>query len=184
MPSVVAEPEELVIETPQPWTGGPGGGGPQHPGHDDHGGGGGGGDEPDDRYTPGLSLLGMSFMLVSSTTLFVVLAMVYLARSRSPKFWQPVEVPHLLWLSTTIILASSCAMEKARRAIRVQQVKLYTRWLWVTLLLGLSFLGSQLLALRQLTLQGLFLSHNPHSSMFFVITGVHAVHLLAGLAML
>lgn len=186
MPPVLAEPEELtIIELPEAQTGGPNGGGPGHPGQDDHGGGGDGDDEPDDSgYMPDLGILGMRLMLVSITTLFIALGMIYLARSRTPKFWEPVRVPDMLWLSTGIILTSSWTLEIARGYMRKRETKGYTEWLCATVLLGVAFLCSQLYALRQLMAQGLYLRHNPHSSMFFIITGVHGVHLLAGIAML
>ena len=153
-------------------------------GPDDRGGGGGGGDDGDSSgYTPGLSMLGMRIMLVSITTLFVVLALVYLALSRS-KFWQPIRVPPFLWASTAVILASSWSLQLARRSLAIQQIHRYTQWLCLTIILGFSFLGSQLLALRELMLQGLYMRRDLHGSMFYVITGFHAVHLLAGLAML
>lgn len=184
---LVAEPEELVVvEPPRTRPGGPNRGGPTDFGPDDHGGGGGDdGDSGDGSgYTPGLSLLGMRLVLVSIVTLFIALAVVCLVRSRSPKFWQPMHVPNLLWLSTAIILASSLSLEIARRFLNAQQVMRYARWLGVTVMLGIAFLGSQYLSLRELISQGLYLRHNPHSSMFFIITGVHGVHLFAGIAML
>lgn len=185
MPSVAAEPEELVIvEAPRPRPGGPNRGGPNDFDPDDHGGGGGDDGEPDDGYTPGLSLLGMRLMLVSITTLFIALAIVCLVRSRSPKFWQPVRVPNLLWLSTSIIVASSLSLEIARRFLNTRRVRQYARWLGVTLILGIGFLACQFLSLRELISQGLYLRNNPHSSMFFIITGAHGLHVLAGIAML
>ncbi len=48
-------------------------------------------------------------------------------------------------------------------------------------LLGLAFLGGQYLAWQQLHARGVFLSTNPHHSFFYVLTGVHALHLLGGL---
>jgi cytochrome c oxidase subunit 3 len=184
---LVAEPEELlIVEPPRTRPGGPSGGGPTDFGPDGHGGGGGDDGEPDggSGYTPGLSLLGMRLVLLSIVTLFIALAVVCLVRPRSPKFWQPVHVPNLLWLSTAIILASSLSLEMARRSLNSQRVRRYALWLGVTVTLGIAFLGSQYLSLRELIAQGLYLRHNPHSSMFFVITGVHGMHLLAGIAML
>ena len=32
--------------------------------------------------------------------------------------------------------------------------------------------------------QGIYLRHNPHSSLFYVVTGVHGIHLLGGMAAL
>jgi len=60
-------------------------------------------------------------------------------------------------------------------------VKRYATWLLGTLLLGVAFMASQVLALRQLMQQGIYLRHNPHSSLFYVVTGAHGLHLLGGL---
>jgi len=58
-------------------------------------------------------------------------------------------------------------------------------WLLVvTLALGLVFVGGQYLAWRQLAAQGLYLATNPNSSFFYLLTGVHAAHVLGGIVVL
>ena len=37
-----------------------------------------------------------------------------------------------------------------------------------------------MLAWRQLVARGVYLASNPHSSCFYVLTGLHAVHVLGG----
>jgi len=54
-------------------------------------------------------------------------------------------------------------------------------WLNATLLLGLVFVAGQYVAWLQLRAQGLYLPTNPNSSFFYLLTGVHAVHVLGGL---
>ena len=183
---LVADTEELaVVELPQPQTGGPSGGGPGDPGWDDRGGGGDGDDDSDDSgYLPDLSIFGMRLMLVSITILFIVISIVYFALAHSAKFWEPIRVPDLLWLSTGIILVSSWTLETARGHFQNRERRNYTRWLSITVLLGSAFLTSQLFALRQLIAQGLYLQGNPHRFLFLLITAVHGLHLLGGLLML
>jgi cytochrome c oxidase subunit III len=53
--------------------------------------------------------------------------------------------------------------------------------LLLTGILGLAFLGSQLIAWRQLASQGIYVSTHPHSSFFYLLTGAHAVHIAGGL---
>ena len=38
--------------------------------------------------------------------------------------------------------------------------------------------------MRQLLGEGIYLRNNPHSSLFYVVTGAHALHLLGGMAAL
>jgi cytochrome c oxidase subunit III len=166
---------------------GPNGGGPRDLGPDDHGGG--GGDDGDweggrPRYIPGAGLFAMRFVLVSITALFVTIGVAYFARSRSPINWQHIQVPQLLWLSTGLILGSSWTLETARGSLERKNSNHYARWLEITLAIGLGFLASQLFALRELVSQGIYLRHNPHSSLFYVVTGAHGIHLLGGMAAL
>ncbi len=48
--------------------------------------------------------------------------------------------------------------------------------------MGLLFVGGQIVAWRQLSAEGLYLASNPNSSFFYVLTAIHAVHVLGGLA--
>jgi cytochrome c oxidase subunit 3 len=50
--------------------------------------------------------------------------------------------------------------------------------------LGIGFVVSQLIAWRQLARQGIYIATHPHSSFFYLLTGVHAVHVIGGLLLL
>jgi cytochrome c oxidase subunit 3 len=83
-----------------------------------------------------------------------------------------------------LILASSVTFELARKSLKRGAAGSYRRWLFVSLALGLGFLASQLLAWRQLVAQGVYFASNPHSSFFYVLTSLHALHLAGGVAAL
>jgi cytochrome c oxidase subunit 3 len=173
-----------ATETLEVKAGGPNGGGPR--GHDPFDRGGGGPDDNSnrDRGVPGAGLLAMRFLLVSISMLFVTIGTVYYERAKTPAHWQHIHVPPLLWLSTALILASTWTLELGRAAFERKNSLRYARWLEVTVAIGLAFLASQVFALRELAAQGLYLRHNPHSSLFYVLTGVHGIHLLGGMAAL
>lgn len=173
-----------ALETPEVKLGGPHGGGPRDHGPYDGGGGGGGDDGHDGRGVPGAGLLAMRFLLVSITTLFVTIGVVYHERAKSPGHWQHIHVPPLLWLSTGLILGSTWTLEIARAAFDRRNSVRYARWLAVTVAFGASFLASQLFALRELATQGIYLRNNPHSSLFYVLTGAHGLHLVGGMVAL
>lgn len=150
------------------------------------GGGGSGGDDgarpvPDQRYR-----IGMWVALASIMMLFTALSSAYIVRSRlsTAGDWQPISVPHMLWLSTALILLSSVTFEVSRRRLRGGAGDSYRRWLAGTALLGLGFLLTQLLAWRELVAQGIYLATNPHSAFFYLLTAVHGLHLLGGILML
>jgi cytochrome c oxidase subunit III len=173
----------LVAEIPEVKLGGPNGGGPRDHGPFDRGGGG-GDDGGNNHGVPGAGLLAMRFLLVSITMLFITIGTAYYERAKAPAHWQHIHVPPLLWLSTALILASTWTLELARGAFERKNSLRYARWLELTVVIGLGFLASQIFALRELASQGIYLRHNPHSSLFYVLTGAHGIHLLGGIAAL
>ena len=177
-----------VLETELRKRTGTNGGGPHDEGPGGYGGGGddddGGWRDRDGSNVPGAGLFAMRVVLVSITALFVTIGIVYFARSRSGANWQHIQVPHLLWLSTALILASSWTLEIARGSFDRKDSRRYVRALTVTMCVGLAFLASQVLALQELVAQGIYLRHNPHSSLFYVLTLAHGFHLLGGMGAL
>jgi cytochrome c oxidase subunit 3 len=112
--------------------------------------------------------------------MFVALVSSYIVLSGGEQ-WQPVRMPRTFTLSTALILVSSATMELARRRLREEDNRRYARWLLVTLVLSLAFVGSQLLGWKRLVAEGVYLSGNPHSSFFYLFTGAHGIHLLGGI---
>lgn len=129
-------------------------------------------------------MLAMRFLLVSISMLFVTIGVAYHERAKAPAHWQHIQVPPLLWVSTALILASTWTLELGRGAFERRNSLRYTRWLELTVAIGLAFLVSQIFALRELAGQGIYLRQNPHSSLFYVLTGAHGLHLLGGIAAL
>ncbi|HZG52657.1 MAG TPA: cytochrome c oxidase subunit 3 [Pyrinomonadaceae bacterium] len=155
------------------------GGGAQPP----NGGGGNGGGRAYPDTTPQQYRIGMWLALSAILMMFAALSSAYVFRStRMQQSWQAFSVPAMLWVSTALILASSASFEVARRALRRGAGDVYRRWLVVSLGLGFGFLVAQLLAWRGLVGQGIYLATNPHSSFFYLLTGLHALHLVGGIA--
>jgi cytochrome c oxidase subunit III len=128
--------------------------------------------------------LGAWFAIGSILMLFVALVSAYIVRSASANDWQPVAIPKVLWLSTALILISSLTIEISRRSLKQKSDSGYGLWLAITTILGLGFLGSQVVAWRQLARQGIYLASNPYSSFFYLFTAAHGLHLLGGLCAL
>ena len=150
------------------------GGGPRKDGN-------GGGSSEDERFPGSSYRLGMWVALAAVAMMFTALTSAYIVRASTSNDWQPIAVPRSLWFSTALIFISSITFEIARRSLRQDKAGAYKRWLLATVLLGLGFLVTQFLAWRELVAQGIFLSSNPHSSFFYLLTGAHGVHLLGGI---
>ena len=128
--------------------------------------------------------LGTWVALASILMLFTALSSAYIVRAASSSDWQPLAMPRILLLSSVLLLVSSGTLETARRKLRQAATSAYKSWLFLTVLLGVGFLASQLFAWRQLAKQGVYIASNPHSSFFYLFTAVHGVHLFGGLAAL
>ena len=128
--------------------------------------------------------LGTWVALASILMLFTALSSAYIVRAASSSDWQPLAMPRILLLSSVLLLVSSVTLETARRKLKRTAANAYKSWLLLTVVLGVSFLASQLIAWRQLAKQGVYIASNPHSSFFYLLTAVHGVHLLGGLGAL
>jgi cytochrome c oxidase subunit III len=140
--------------------------------------------EDPNKPVPGLYRVGLIATCISIFVFFGSLVLAYYWRSSHPPFWAPIKVPETLWTSTALILASSVTFEIARRVFRKGLWRMASHFLVATACLGAGFLASQLTAWRELMDQGAFLSQNPHSSFFYLFTGLHGAHLVGGLVAL
>jgi cytochrome c oxidase subunit 3 len=124
---------------------------------------------------------GLLVFLGTVTMLFIGFTSAYILR-RTSADWRPLAAPPVLWANTAALVLSSVALERARQRLRGWNLPGAQAAFLVTGFLGLLFVAGQVLGWRQLSARGVFLSSNPHSSFFYVLTGVHALHLLGGLA--
>ncbi len=153
--------------------------------------------------------LGVAVALTSVTMLFVAFTSAYIVRQGLPTFdphtntvvhdWIPVPLPTVLFLiNTLVLLVSSVTMELARRQLARQVALEPVRsipgvslgresdfpWLGLTVVLGFGFLAGQWLAWRDLASRGFYVATNPSSSFVYLLTGVHALHLVGGVVAL
>jgi len=124
--------------------------------------------------------VGVYILLTAIIMLFAGLSSAFIVLHGVPA-WQNITVPRLVWGNTLILIASSVAAEFARSAVRKDHQRLFKQWLGVSGLLGLVFLVSQFFAWRQLVAAGVYLATTIHSSFFYLLTGLHALHLAGGL---
>ena len=128
--------------------------------------------------------LGTWVAMASILMLFTALSSAYIVRAASSSDWQPLAMPRILLLSSALLLVSSVTLESARRKLKHAASNAYRSRLLLTVVLGVGFLVSQLIAWRQLAKQGVYIASNPHSSFFYLFTAAHGVHLLGGLTAL
>jgi len=123
--------------------------------------------------------LGLWLFLGTITMLFIGFTSAYIAR-RASAGWGALAPPPLLWANTGVLLASSITLEGARRRLRRWEPGVAS-WLGLTGALGALFVAGQVAVWRSLTAQGVLLAGNAHNSFFYLLTGLHVVHLLGAL---
>ena len=93
-----------------------------------------------------------------------------------------IILPHAFIFSTIVILLSSVTMYMAFRSAKKLQYDKQRQFLWATLALGISFFCLQFYAWSILVKMGVYLVNpNASQSFIYIFTGVHLVHILAGL---
>lgn len=98
--------------------------------------------------------------------------------------WQPFALPIQVWVSTAIIVASSITYHLGKNAIIRNEHPGAKKWLVATTVLGAAFVSSQMLAWMALANRGFYLRGNPYAGFFYILTAIHAVHVLGGIAAL
>lgn len=96
--------------------------------------------------------------------------------------WVHFPVTRILWVNTAILMLGSVAMEWARRAAeRDARDAMRTRLIVGGLLTG-AFLIGQAFAWGQVRGSAYFSPANPAVAFFYLLTAVHGLHLIGGLA--
>ncbi len=142
--------------------------------------------EGGDRPNPGASAvqrykLGIWVGFGGVVMVFAAFTSALVVRKGLSDDWRAFELPGILWISTLILLASSVTVEKARRAMRSGLEQGLRHWLGATALLGAAFLAAQYAGWSELSAQGVYVTSNPSSSFYYLLTAAHGVHLLGGL---
>jgi cytochrome c oxidase subunit 3 len=127
--------------------------------------------------------VGLGIFLAVAGSLFALSISAYSMRMQMAD-WRPLPIPKLLWFNTGALVLSSVALQWAKTATRRGEAD----GARVSLLAGgafsLAFLAGQLFAWRQLNAAGYFLATNPANTFFYMVTGLHGLHLLGGLVAL
>jgi cytochrome c oxidase subunit 3 len=130
------------------------------------------------------SLVGLLILLVSTGIVFLALVVAFVARRLMGDDWIPTPKPPILWVNTGVLIASSVALDLARRALKARRRVNFNRWWTTATALGGVFLIGQSIAWSQLRAAGIYVATNPSSSFFYVLTAVHAAHLIGGMVAL
>ena len=99
----------------------------------------------------------------------------------APIDWRPLTEPRVLWLNTALLVLGSVSMQWARHAAdRGDAARTQIAWLCGGVFAA-AFIVGQGIAWRQLQAAGAYAASNPANAAFYLLTGLHAAHLIGGL---
>lgn len=137
---------------------------------------------PEEDRTP-IKKVGLAVFLAVVGALFALFVSAYLMRVEARDWWA-MPVPKLLFLNTAVLLASSLSLHWAKvEADRGRREALRTALL-AALATALAFVTGQVFAWRLLVAAGYTLTDDAASSFFYLITGMHGLHVLGGMVAL
>jgi len=136
---------------------------------------------------PGAGVLGMWIFLATLTVLFLAGIVGYLVVRLKATAWPPPGMPRLpagLWLATPILVAGSITIQRALALIRAGERAASARWVGATLGLAAAFLAVQSWNWWDLIRVRLTAGSNLYAFTFFMLTGLHAAHVVGGIVLL
>lgn len=140
------------------------------------------GSDKRERDLNSLYRMGIATTLTFVTVTFAALCVVFVIRSRVPFNWSHIYLPPVLWLDTALLLASSVTYEIGHGKLKMQEQRAFFHWTEASAALGVLFLAGQFIAWWQILATGQLVRNNPHSTFFFLLSGMHGAHILVGLA--
>ncbi len=136
-------------------------------------------------YSSSKYRIAMWFLLLVIAMTFGGLVGAYiLISSNGVMEWTPFALPFQVWISTFLILLSSVSYKISQKAFKAGIQEKAKRWLLVTAVFGGMFISSQILAWLELVQRGVYVQSNPYAGFFYILTAVHAVHVVGGIAAL
>ena len=124
--------------------------------------------------------IGLATFLAVAISLFGLFISAYNLRMQMPD-WIPLAEPDLLWTNTGVLVLASIVFQWTRGAAIKGRDTAVRFGMALAGALTILFLFGQLLAWQGLQASGYTMSRNPANAFFFLLTGIHGLHLLGGL---
>lgn len=119
----------------------------------------------------------------SLVMLFAALTSAYVVRKAAGN-WLEFPLPSVFWFSTIILIISSFTLHFSYKSFLSGNAVVYRGLLLLSFLLGIFFIYLQYQGWNALVNIGVELGTNPSGSFLYVLSALHAAHILGGLAAL
>lgn len=133
----------------------------------------------------------LKFLMAVIGVIFFLFTITFLQRSQSFDFqalagepWLPFSDLTMLWQNTLYLLISSLLLSYGQRLAKKNQISTLVLTLAGTTLFTLLFIFGQLNVWQELRNTGYLIYSNPANSYFYLLTGVHALHMVGAVIVL
>lgn len=124
--------------------------------------------------------IALTLFLVVVGVIFSLLAVSYYVRMEVGD-WVPMKDPTILWVNTAILIISSVLFQLARNTVQGEKfLRARTQFIGAGVFAVLFVIG-QLIAWQQLGNSGFNVANGPASAFFYLLTGMHVLHIVGGL---
>lgn len=147
----------------------------------------GAGDVPQGEGRPPAGKIGLFVYFAVAASLFSLFGAAYLMRMgmghamEGMGDWRPMPELPLMWINSAILVLDSVAWEIARRGARDGNRSVMRAGMIAGGSLAILFVAGQLLLWRQFANLGYFAGANPANAFFYLLTALHALHIIGGL---
>jgi cytochrome c oxidase subunit III len=95
--------------------------------------------------------------------------------------WRPMPESVLLWLNTAVLFLASIVLQVLHTRLKTGNTRHLKAGLLFGALLTLGFVYGQVFVWQLMQADGYYMYNNPANSFFYILTGIHALHILGGL---
>jgi len=123
--------------------------------------------------------LGIAGMIM----MFSALISAYIVRQAAGN-WLEFQLPNQFFISTLVIILSSLSLHFSYLHLKSGKLISFRVLSLTSLILGFLFISMQYSGWLEMESIGVYLTGNPSGSFVYVLTGLHALHLLGGISAL
>jgi cytochrome c oxidase subunit 3 len=124
------------------------------------------------------------FAMASMTMMFAGITSAFVVSKSRADWLKDFQLPTAFYWSTLVIIGCSVTFHLAKLAIKKDQNSKTSMYLFLTLLLGCSFVGLQFLGFNQIIAEGYYFTGQASSittTFLYIVTLVHLLHLAGGI---
>lgn len=130
---------------------------------------------------------GLRALLCVISSMFFLFIIAFVIRSQLSDWehlsgpWKPLADPWQLWVNTGFLLLASIFFQWSRMSSKQGNIRNTAQGLVLGGVFTIAFIGGQLMVWREMEALGYYVAVNPANSFFYLLTGLHGLHLLGGL---